>query len=251
MSGHSKWSTIKHKKAAKDVRRGKLFTKLIREITVATRMGGSGDLNFNPRLRLAVGSARAASMPNENIDRAIKKGAGEGTGEIFEEVTYEGYGPGGVAILVHVLTDNRNRTVADVRNAFAKNGGNLGETGCVNYLFQHRGVILVEREAVDEERLIELALAAGADDISESPEGFAITTDPEALHAVQQALEAAAIVMASAELTHVPMTSMPVAPTHVAQLNRLVELLEDSDDVQSVVSNADLVEEAAASHAVS
>ncbi len=244
MSGHSKWSTIKHKKAAKDAKRGKLFTKLIREITVAARMGGSGDPDFNPRLRLAVASARAQSMPADNIDRAIRKGIGEGVGAIFEEASYEGYGPGGVAILVSVLTDNRNRTVAEIRNAFGKNGGHLGESGCVNYLFNHRGVILVERDAADEECLMEMALEAGALDVAESPEGFEITTAPEALLGVREALERALVVMASAELTHVPMTTISVPAEAAGQLAALIDLLEDNDDVQSVVSNAVFAEEA-------
>ncbi len=244
MSGHSKWSTIKHKKAAKDAKRGKLFTTLIRELPVATRMGGSGDPDFNPRLRLAVASARSHSMPAENIERAIRKGIGEGAGAIFEEASYEGYGPGGVAILVSVLTDNRNRTVAEIRNAFGKHGGNLGESGCVSYLFRHRGVILVERDAVDEERLMELTLEAGAEDVAESPDGFEITTAPEALLGVSSALERAAVTMASAELTHLPMTTISVPAEAAGQLAVLIDLLEDNDDVQSVVSNAVFAEEA-------
>ena len=166
MSGHSKWSTIKHKKAAKDAKRGKMFTKLIREITVATRMGSSGDPNFNPRLRTAILAAKAASMPNDNIDRAIKKGLGEGGGAVFEDVMYEGYGPGGVAIMVRCLTDNRNRTVADVRGIFQRDSGNLGEAGCVGWMFHRRGMIVVAGGGLDEDRLVEITLEAGGDDVT-------------------------------------------------------------------------------------
>src|SRR5215472_13184881 len=179
MSGHSKWSTIKHKKAAKDAKRGKVFTKLIKEITVAARMGNSGDPAFNPRLRTAVLAAKAASMPNDNIDRAIKKGVGGAEGATYEEVMYEGYGPGGVAIMVRALTDNRNRTVAEVRGQFTKYGGNLGESGCVGWMFQKRGVLLIEHQAIDEDRLMEVALEAGADDVTESGESWEVTTSPE------------------------------------------------------------------------
>src|SRR5258708_529994 len=174
MSGHSKWSTIKHKKAAKDAKRGKIFTKMIKEITVAARMGG-GDVNANPRLRTAVSTAKAASMPNDNIDRAIKKGTGDLEGVNYEEVSYEGYGPAGVASMVSVLTDNRNRTVAEVRNLFAKHGGNLGETGCVAWMFSKKGVITVDKSAAVEERLFEVALDAGADDIADAGEVLEVT----------------------------------------------------------------------------
>jgi YebC/PmpR family DNA-binding regulatory protein len=180
MSGHSKWSTIKHKKAAKDAKKGKLFTKFIKEITVAARMGG-GDLNSNPRLRTAVLTARANSMPNDNIDRAIKKGTGELEGVTYEEIQYEGYGPGGAAILAQVLTDNKNRTVSDIRRLFAKHGGNLGETGCVSWMFDKKGVITVEKSQIDEERLMGIVLDAGAEDVKEEDDLFEVVTQRRTL----------------------------------------------------------------------
>ena len=175
MSGHSKWSTIKHKKAAKDAKRGKLFTKLIKEITVAAKLGG-GDINANPRLRTAVLTARQNSMPTDNIDRAIKKGTGELEGVVYEEVAYEGYGPGGAAVLVMAMTDNRNRTVAEIRRLFTKHGGSMGESGCVGWMFHKRGVLTVDRQGVDEDRLMEIALEAGADDVAEDGGAYQITT---------------------------------------------------------------------------
>jgi YebC/PmpR family DNA-binding regulatory protein len=243
MSGHSKWSTIKHKKAAKDAKRGKVFTKLIKEITVAARMGGSGDPNFNPRLRTAVLAAKAASMPNDNIDRAIKKGTGESDGATYEEISYEGYGPGGVAILVRALTDNRNRTVADVRGFFTKHGGNLGESGCVGWMFSKRGVLVVDRGAADEERLMEVALESGADDVGDSGDSFEVTTSPEAFEAVRDALGKAGIAVASSEVTMVPQTTVHVTGREAQQLVKLLEALEDHDDVQNVSANADLDED--------
>jgi YebC/PmpR family DNA-binding regulatory protein len=243
MSGHSKWSTIKHKKAAKDAKRGKMFTKLIREITVAARMGNSGDPNFNPRLRTAVLAAKAASMPNDNIDRAIKKGLGESDGAIFEDVNYEGYGPGGVAIMVVALTDNRNRTVADVRNLFTKHGGNLGESGCVGWMFARKGVIALERGAVEEDRIIEAALEAGADDVQGEGEAFEVTTSPEAFEAVREALGKLGVKAASGEVALVPQNTVPVRGSEAQQLLRLLEALEDHDDIQSVAANADLDED--------
>ncbi len=243
MSGHSKWSTIKHKKAAKDAKRGKAFTKLIREITVATRMGSSGDPNFNPRLRTAILAAKAASMPNDNIDRAIKKGLGESGGAVFEDVMYEGYGPGGVAIMVRCLTDNRNRTVADVRGIFTRGNGSLGEAGCVGWMFQRRGVLVVAGGSLDEDRLLELTLEAGGDDVSGSDGKWEITTAPEAFEAVRDALEKAGATIESAELTMVPSNTVPVTGDAVAKLLKLLDLLDDHDDVQAVSVNADLDDE--------
>ncbi len=243
MSGHSKWSTIKHKKAAKDAKRGKAFTKLIREITVATRMGSSGDPNFNPRLRTAILAAKAASMPNDNIDRAIKKGLGESGGAVFEDVMYEGYGPGGVAIMVRCLTDNRNRTVADVRGIFTRGNGSLGEAGCVGWMFQRRGVLVVAGGSLDEDRLLELTLEAGGDDVNGSDGKWEITTAPEAFEAVRDALEKAGATIESAELTMVPSNTVPVTGDAVAKLLKLLDLLDDHDDVQAVSVNADLDDE--------
>jgi YebC/PmpR family DNA-binding regulatory protein len=249
MSGHSKWSTIKHKKAAKDAKRGKVFTKLIREITVAARMGNSGDPAFNPRLRTAILAAKAASMPNDNIDRAIKKGLGGAEGAVYEDVSYEGYGPGGVAIMVTVLTDNRNRTVADVRSSFQKHGGSLGEAGCVSWMFARKGLIAVELDEssapgpLDEDRLIEVALEAGADDVQEQGDAFEVTTTPEAFEAVREALEKAGARIARAEVALVPQNTVPVRGAEAQQCLRLLESLEDHDDVQSVAANADIDEE--------
>ena len=243
MSGHSKWSTIKHKKAAKDAKRGKAFTKLIREITVATRMGSSGDPNFNPRLRTAILAAKSASMPNDNIERAIKKGLGEGGGATYEDVMYEGYGPGGVAIMVRCLTDNRNRTVADVRGIFQRGGGSLGEAGCVGWMFQRRGVVVVGGGALDEDGLMEVTLEAGGDDVSGSAGHWEISTAPEAFEAVREALEKAGAAIDSAEVTLVPANTVPVRGDDAQRLLKLLDLLDDHDDVQDVSVNADLDEE--------
>ncbi|HZR83183.1 MAG TPA: YebC/PmpR family DNA-binding transcriptional regulator [Candidatus Binatia bacterium] len=243
MSGHSKWSTIKHKKAAKDAKRGKVFTKLIKEITVAARLGGSGDPNFNPRLRTAVLAAKAASMPNDNIERAIKKGTGEADGATYEDVTYEGYGPGGVAVIVQALTDNRNRTVADVRRLFTKFGGNLGEAGCVAWMFHKRGVLVIDGAATDEDRLMELALEAGADDVAATDGGFEVTTEPERFETVREAVLAAGLEPTSAEIALVPSATVRVTGEDAARLLRLLEALEDQDDVQSVSANADIDDE--------
>ena len=243
MSGHSKWSTIKHKKAAKDAKRGKAFTKLIREITVATRMGSSGDPNFNPRLRTAILAAKSASMPNDNIERAIKKGLGEGGGATYEDVMYEGYGSGGVAIMVRCLTDNRNRTVADVRGIFQRGGGSLGEAGCVGWMFQRRGVVVVGGGALDEDGLMEVTLEAGGDDVSGSAGHWEISTAPEAFEAVREALEKAGAAIESAEVTLVPANTVPVRGDEAQRLLKLLDLLDDHDDVQDVSVNADLDEE--------
>jgi YebC/PmpR family DNA-binding regulatory protein len=236
MSGHSKWSTIKHKKAAKDARKGKLFTKFIKEITVAARMGG-GDLNSNPRLRTAVTTARAASMPGENIDRAIKKGTGELEGVTYEEIQYEGYGPGGAAIIAQILTDNKNRTVSEIRRLFSKHGGNLGETGCVAWMFDKKGLIAIEKSQIDEERLMGIVLDAGAEDVRDEEELFEVVTRPEDFHVVKDRLDHEKVAVASAQVTLVPKNSVDVDAKHVEQNLKLTEELEDHDDVQSVSAN--------------
>jgi YebC/PmpR family DNA-binding regulatory protein len=242
MSGHSKWHSIKHKKALVDAKRGKLFTKLIKEITVAARLGGN-DINGNPRLRTAVQTARSNSMPADNIERAIKKGTGDLEGVSYEEIVYEGYGPGGVAIMANALTDNRNRTVADLRKVFEKNGGNLGSAGCVAWMFKKRGVLAVEGEAIDEEKLLELALEAGADDVSQSGDGFEVVTAPESFEAVREALDRAGIKPSSAELMMVPENTVRVTGKDAEHTMKLLEAIDDHDDVQSVASNADFEQE--------
>ncbi len=236
MSGHSKWSTIKHKKAAKDAKKGKLFTKFIKEITVAARMGG-GDINANPRLRTAVLTARANSMPNDNIDRAIKKGTGDLEGVTYEEIQYEGYGPGGAAILAQVLTDNKNRTVSDIRRLFTKHGGNLGETGCVSWMFDKKGVITVEKSQIDEERLLGIVLDAGAEDVKEEDDLFEVVTQPEDFEKVKERLDREKVTVASAHVTMVPKNTVNVDAKHVEQILKLTEELEDHDDVQGVSAN--------------
>jgi len=242
MSGHSKWSSIKHKKAARDHKRGKLFTKLIKEITIAARLGG-GDINSNPRLRTAVTTARGQSMPNDNIDRAIKKGTGELGGGQLEEVVYEGYGPGGVAIIADVLTDNRNRVVAELRFILSRHGGNLGESNCVGWMFKKRGVITVERSAIDEDRLMELSLEAGADDVVADSEAFQVMTAPEAFSAVRDAVETAKIPIVSAEVVKTPENTVRVSGHTAEQVLKLMEELEDHEEVQSVASNFDISDE--------
>jgi len=242
MSGHSKWSTIKHKKAAKDAKRGKLFTKFIKEITVAARLGG-GDVNANPRLRTAVLTARQNSMPSENIDRAIKKGTGELEGVSYEDIVYEGYGPGGVAVMVTTLTDNRNRTVAEIRKLFERNGGSLGSANCVAWMFSKKGLISVEKSAADEERLLEVALDAGAGDLQDLGDAFGIVTAPEDFEPVRAALEKAGIAMASAEVSLQAENSVSVSGQEAERTLRLIEELEDHDDVQSVAANFDIPQE--------
>src|SRR5690349_1440977 len=230
MSGHSKWSSIKHKKALKDARRGKQFTKFIKEITVAARMGG-GDVNANPRLRTAVTTARQNSMPTDNIDRAIKKGTGDLEGVTYDEVTYEAYGPGGVAILVQTLTDNRNRTVADLRSIITKHGGNLATAGAVSWMFQKRGLITVERAGVDEDRVMEVALEGGAEDVREAGDILEVVTAPEQFDRVKEALDAAKIAAASAEVTSIPSSTVAISGKPAEQMVRLLEAVEDHDDV--------------------
>ena len=242
MSGHSKWSTIKHKKAAKDAKRGKLFTKLIKEITVAAKLGG-GDINANPRLRTAVLTARQNSMPTDNIDRAIKKGTGELEGVIYEEVSYEGYSPGGAAVLVMVMTDNRNRTVAEIRRVFTKHGGSMGESGCVAWMFHKKGVLTVDKTQADEDRLMEVALDAGADDVEDDGSAYQITTAPEAFDAVKAALDKAGIATGSAAVSMVPQSTQSLTGTQAEQTLKLLDELEDHDDVQDVASNIDISQE--------
>ncbi len=242
MSGHSKWSTIKHKKGAADARRGKVFTKLIKEITVAARMGG-GDPSGNPRLRSAVAAAKAENMPKDNIDRAIKKGTGELPGVSYEEATFEGYGPGVVAVLVEILSDNRKRTVADIRHVFSKNAGNLGEAGCVSWMFDKKGLIVFERDKVDEERLMDLALEAGAEDVRETDKEFEVITDPSTFERVKKKLEEANLKPSYGEVSMVPQSTIRLTGKEAQQMVRLMESLEDSDDIQHVYANFDIPDE--------
>jgi YebC/PmpR family DNA-binding regulatory protein len=242
MSGHSKWSTIRHKKGAADAKRGKIFTKLTKEITVAARMGG-GELESNPRLRTAVAAAKAENMPKENIERAIKKGTGELEGVSYEEAVYEGYGPGGAAVLVEAVTDNKNRAVADIRHIFSKNGGNLGENGCVAWMFDKKGYISVDNSATDEETLMEAALEAGAEDVREDGNTFEVITAPEDLEAVREAIGDADIAYADSEVTMLPQTTANLQGKEADQMVRLMEALDDCDDVQKVYTNADIPED--------
>jgi YebC/PmpR family DNA-binding regulatory protein len=242
MSGHSKWATIKHKKAAVDARRGKIFTKLIRELTSAARLGG-GDADSNPRLRTAVAAAKTANMPSDTIQRAIKKGTGELPGEVYEEITYEGYGAGGVAVLVDVLTDNKNRTVAEIRHLFAKHGGNLGETGCVSWMFARKGLITLNTNQIDEDTLLELVLEAGGDDIKTEADVYEIVTAPEAFEDVRSALEQKGLTLEVAEVTMMPQNMVPVEGKQAEQVLRLMEALDDQDDVRKAHANFDISDE--------
>ena len=242
MSGHSKWSTIRHKKGAADAKRGKIFTKLIKEITVAARMGG-GDINANPRLRSAIQAAKAENMPKDNIERAIKKGTGELEGVNYEESVYEGYGPGGAAILVESLTDNKNRAVSDIRHIFNKNGGNLGENGCVAWMFDKKGYFVINAEAVDEDQLMEVTLEGGAEDVREDDSNFEVITAPEDFEGVKEAIQQAAIPYMVAEITMLPQTTTNLAGKEAEQMVKLMEALEDCDDVQKVYTNADIPED--------
>jgi YebC/PmpR family DNA-binding regulatory protein len=242
MSGHSKWSTIKHKKAASDAKRGKIFTKLIKEITVAARLGG-GDMNANPRLRSAVQDAKGENMPKDNIDRAIKKGTGELEGVNYEESIYEGYGPGGAAVLVDSLTDNKNRTVSDIRFIFGKNGGSLGENGCVAWMFDKKGYIVVEQSATDEDTLMEVALEAGAEDVREDDSNFEVITAPGDFEAVMEAVKKSGITTIVGEVTMLPQSTTNLTGKEAEQMIRLMDMLEDCDDVQKVYTNADIPED--------
>lgn len=243
MSGHSKWSTIKHKKAAADAKRGKAFTKLIKEITIAARMGG-GDPEANPRLRAAIAAAKNENMPKDNIDRAIRKGTGELEGVAYEEVNYEGYGPGGVAILVEVMTDNRNRAASDVRHIFSKNGGSLGEAGCVAWMFSKKGSITFDKDQVSEEELMEVALEAGAEDVEDQEDQFQVTTAWEDFESVKAAFDEKELQYELAEVTMVPQTTVPIDDAKIAQqLLNLMNALDDCDDVQNAYANFDIPDE--------
>jgi YebC/PmpR family DNA-binding regulatory protein len=239
MSGHSKWATIKRKKAATDAARGRVFTRLIKEISIAARHGG-GDPAGNPRLRTAMAAAKAANMPAENIDRAIKKGTGELEGVHYEEITYEGYGPSGVAILVDTVTDNKNRTAAELRNVFSKHGGNMGSQGCVAWMFTPKGLITVEADKIDEDTLMSIALDAGADDIKADEGVFEVVTPPAAFEAVKKALEDRKIPLASAEMTKIPQNTVQLDASHAATMLKLMDAIEDFEDTQKVYANFDI-----------
>jgi YebC/PmpR family DNA-binding regulatory protein len=245
MSGHSKWSTIKHKKAAADAKRGKVFTRYIREITVAARLGG-GDADANPRLRAAVNAARAVNMPKDNIERAIARGAGGDDGAALEEIRYEGYGQAGVAILVDCMTDNRNRTVSDVRSAFTKGGGNLGESGCVSWMFHQKGLFVFDRTKAGEETLMEIGMEAGAEDIVDKPDEGAIevTCAPTDFVALQEAFEQEGLSPEVGEISWIPENTIHIEGEEAEKVLRLIERLEDLDDVQNVYANFDISEEA-------
>jgi YebC/PmpR family DNA-binding regulatory protein len=244
MSGHSKWHSIRHKKAREDAKRGKVFTKLIRELTVSARTGG-GDPTMNPRLRTAIDRAKAENMPADNIDRAVKKGTGELEGVRYEEYTYEGYGPGGTAILVEVMTDNKNRCTAEVRHIFSKQNGNLGENGCVAWIFEKKGYLLVPAGGIDEETLMDIALEAGADDIVEDGEDkqFEVYTELEAFQAVKDALDAKGVPYQNADITMIPKNTVKLQGKEAEQTLRLMDALEDNDDVQNVYANFDISKE--------
>ncbi len=239
MSGHNKWSSIKHKKARVDAQKGRIFTKLIKEITVAARQGG-GDENANPRLRAAIAAAKAANMPSANIERAVKRGTGELPGVHYEEITYEGYGPGGVAIMIEAVTDNKNRTVADLRHLFSKHGGNLAESGSVAWLFEKKGVIQVKAEGVEEDDVLLVALEAGAEDIKSDELSYEILTPPENFEQTKKALEEAGFPIESAEITMYPKNTVKVEGKQAEQILKLMDALDDHDDVQNVYANFDI-----------
>jgi YebC/PmpR family DNA-binding regulatory protein len=241
MSGHSKWHSIKHKKAATDSKRGAIFTRLIKEMTAAARNGG-GDPDMNPRLRLAIATAKASNMPAENIKRAIMRGTGELPGITYEDVNYEGYGPGGVAIFMRVLTDNKNRTVAELRHILSKNGGNLGETGCVGWMFDRKGYFVVEKPAADEDKLMEIALGAGADDMREDGSNFEILTAPDNFDAVRAALESANIPTTASEISMMPQNYVKLEGKSAETMLKLMEALEEHEDIQNVWANFDIDE---------
>jgi YebC/PmpR family DNA-binding regulatory protein len=243
MSGHNKWSTIKHKKGAADAKRGKIFTRIIKEMTVAARLGG-GDIEGNPRLRAAVAEAKANNMPKENIERAVKRGTGELEGATYEEVTYEGYGPGGVAIMVEAMTDNTNRTTPEIRHIFEKNGGSFGTPGSVRFQFEKKGYFSIEKSAVGEDKLMEIVLEAGADDLQTSdPDTYEVYTQPEAFETVRQALERNGISTSEAKLGMIPGNLVTVDAAKAKSMMKLMEMLDDHDDVQNVWSNLDIPDE--------
>ncbi len=239
MSGHSKWHSIKHKKGAADAKRGKIFTRLIREITVAARDGG-GDPDMNPRLRKAIADGKAANMPNDNIDRAIKRGTGELEGVSYDEITYEAYGPGGVAILIETMTDNRNRTVAELRHLLSKNNGNLGEAGSVSWMFDRRGYFVVGKDQKSEEELFEIAIEAGAEDLQDDDGNFEIYTDQESFEGVKAALDAAGIQSQVSEVSMIPQNYVKLEGDDAQQMLKLYDAIDDHDDVQNVYSNFDI-----------
>jgi len=243
MSGHSKWSTIKRKKGAIDAKRGKIFTKLIKEITLAARLGGS-DVEGNARLRQAVMAAKEENMPKDNIERAIKKGAGGAEGGAnYEEITYEGYGPGGAAVIVEIMTDNKNRTVAEIRHIFSKHGGNLGENGCVAWIFAKKGSIVIEKKAIDEDALMELALEAGADDVKVEDSEYEVITEPAAFEAVKKAIDGKGIKHLAASIGLIPSNTVKLEAGKAESMLKMMEKLEDNDDVQNVYSNFDIDED--------
>ena len=247
MSGHSKWATIKHKKGALDAKRGKIFTRLIKEVTIAAKQGG-GDPDGNPRLRGAIAAAKAENMPADNIKRAIQRGTGELEGVSYEEITYEGYGPGGVAVIVDVLTDNKNRAVSEIRHAFSKNGGNLGESNSVSWMFTKKGVIVVAKDAISEDKLTEIVLDAGAEDLSDEGDNWEVLCDPKDYESVTNALKAAKVTPEHAEVTMISSTYTKLEGAPANQMMRLLETLEDLDDAQNVYSNFDMAgQEVAAS----
>ena len=241
MSGHSKWHTIKHKKGALDAKRGKIFTKLIKEITVAARTGG-GDEAANARLRKAVSDAKAQNMPNDTIDRAIKRGTGDLEGVNYEEITYEGYGPNGVAVLIETMTDNRNRTVAELRHLFSKNGGNLGEAGSVAWMFDKKGYIVVDKESASEEKLFEIAIEAGAEDVKDDGDAFEVITEPDTFDDVSEAIKSANIEPQAAEVSMIPQNYIHLEGADAQKMLKLYEALDDHDDVQKVYANFDIDE---------
>jgi YebC/PmpR family DNA-binding regulatory protein len=242
MSGHSKWHTIKHKKGAIDAKRGKIFTKLIKEITVAARTGGSGDVDSNARLRKAVNDAKGQNMPNDTIERAIKRGTGELEGVNYDEITYEGYGPSGVAIMVETMTDNRNRTVAELRHLFSKNGGNLGEAGSVAWMFDKKGYIVVDKAGQSEEELFDIAIEAGADDMQDDGDVFEIFTAPEHFDAVHEAIKKSGVEPQAAEISMIPQNYIKLEGNDAKQMLKLYEAVDDNDDVQKVYANFDIDE---------
>ena len=243
MSGHSKWATTKHKKGALDAKRGKIFTKIIREITTAARMGG-GQPDGNPRLRTAILKAKESNMPADNIKKAIQKGTGELPGVVYEETTYEGYGPGGVAVLMQIMSDNKNRTVSEIRHTLAKHGGNMGESGCVSWMFDKKGYLTLEKQKVDEEKLMTLALDAGAEDIrSDDPTNFEIITAPADFEKVKKAILDAKLTPSFSEVTFLPQTYVRLEGKEAEQMLRLMEALEDQDDIQNVYANFDIPDE--------
>ncbi len=248
MSGHSKWATIKHKKGALDAKRGKIFTRLIKEITIAAK-GAGGDPDGNPRLRTAIAAAKAENMPADNIKRAIQKGTGELEGTSYEEITFEGYGPGGVAVIVEVMTDNRNRAVSEIRHGFSKNGGNLGESNSVAWMFSKKGVIVIAKTAADEDKLTEIVLESGADDLNDEGDTWGVVCAPKEFEAVVTAIKAAGITPEHAEVTMVASTYTNLEGPAASQMIRLLEALEDLDDTQNVYSNFDMDEKTLAAMA--